>query len=68
MNINATLVGQLFIVVAMIMGVVFFYLGKRKTKHPILTALAGFVSTFVPIVVIIYLIVLINKPDLPIEE
>lgn len=36
MNMNATLVGQFIIVLAVIMAVVCFYLGKRKTQTPVL--------------------------------
>ncbi len=49
--------------VAIIMTVVGFRLGKRKTDKPILTALSLGISVFVPIVAIVYLIYLLNKPD-----
>lgn len=49
--------------VAIIMTVVGFILGKRKTDKPILTALSLGISVFVPIVAIVYLIYLLNKPD-----
>tara|TARA_B100000953_G_scaffold110083_2_gene90483 strand:- start:4673 stop:4825 length:153 start_codon:yes stop_codon:yes gene_type:complete len=45
------------------MTVVGFILGKRKTDKPILTALSLGISVFVPIVAIVYLIYLLNKPD-----
>tara|TARA_B100000700_G_C14651107_1_gene672005 strand:+ start:415 stop:567 length:153 start_codon:yes stop_codon:yes gene_type:complete len=45
------------------MTVVGFRLGKRKTDKPILTALSLGISVFVPIVAIVYLIYLLNKPD-----
>ena len=49
--------------VAIIMTVVGFILGKRKTDKPILTALSLGISVFVPIVAVVYLIYLLNKPD-----
>ena len=47
MNIDATLVGQLIFVLAIIMAVVGFYLGKRKTQTPFLVSALGFVSALV---------------------
>ena len=48
MNIDATLVGQLIFVLAIVMAVVGFYLGKRKTQTPFLVSVLGFVSALVP--------------------
>jgi hypothetical protein len=45
------------------MTVVGFILGKRKTDKPVLTALSLGISVFVPIVAMVYLIYLLNKPD-----
>ena len=42
MNINATIMGQFIIVLAVIMALVCFYLGKRKTQTPILASIIGF--------------------------
>lgn len=46
------------------MTVIGFVLGKRKTAKPVLTALSLGISVFVPIVAIVYLVYLINKPDI----
>lgn len=64
MNINLTLVGEIIALAAILMGFIGYYLGKRKTHSPILTAVSLAVSCIVPLVALIYLIVLINKPDL----
>lgn len=63
MNIDATLVGQLIFVLAIVMAVVGFYLGKRKTQTPFLVSVLGFVSVLVPPLALIFLIVLVLKND-----
>lgn len=63
MNIDATLVGQLIFVLAIVMAVVGFYLGKRKTQTPFLVSVLGFVSDLVPPLALIFLIVLVLKSD-----
>jgi|TARA_B100001063_G_scaffold57564_1_gene51792 preprotein translocase subunit YajC len=62
-NYDIQTIFQWLIPVAIIMTVVGFILGKRKTDKPILTALSLGISVFVPIVAIVYLIYLLNKPD-----
>lgn len=62
-NYDIQTIFQWLIPVAIIMAVVGFILGKRKTDKPILTALSLGISVFVPIVAIVYLIYLLNKPD-----
>ncbi|MGM0524619.1 MAG: hypothetical protein ACQEQ8_00290 [Pseudomonadota bacterium] len=68
MNLNATLVGQLIFVLAItmaiIMAVISYYLGKRKTQTPRLTAIVGFVSAFMPPLAIIFLMALVLKNDI----
>jgi len=62
-NYDIQTIFQWLIPVAIIMTVVGFILGKRKTDKPILTALSLGISVFVPIVAVVYLIYLLNKPD-----
>ena len=62
-NYDIQTIFQWLIPVAIIMAVVGFILGKRKTDKPILTALSLGISVFVPIVAMVYLIYLLNKPD-----
>ena len=64
MNINATLLGQFIVLLAIFMAIACYYFGKRKTKSPKLTALAGAVSALVPIIAVVFLIVLILKDDI----
>lgn len=63
MNINITLVGQLIAIFAIIMAIVCFYLGKRKTQTPVLVSIIGFFSALVPPIALIYLLVLTLKKD-----
>lgn len=64
MSINATMFGQFIIVFAVIMALVTFYLGKRKTETPILASIIGFFSALIPPLALVYLIVLICKKDI----
>ncbi len=46
------------------MGVVCYYLGRRKTKTPLFAGLLGVVLSFFPLFAFIYVIVLLMKKDL----
>ncbi|XOV77591.1 MAG: hypothetical protein ACFHVJ_11585 [Aestuariibacter sp.] len=63
MNLNTTLVGQLVIVLAILMLPISYYLGKRKTQTPKMTALIGFLSAIMPPLAIIFLMALVLKDD-----
>ena len=63
MNINATLFGQVVIVLAVVMALLGYYLGKRKTQTPILTAVVAFFTALVPPVALLFLVVLVLKND-----
>ena len=63
MSINATLFGQVIVVFALLMAALGYYLGKRKTQSPNLTAVVAFFSALVPPLTIILLIVLVLKND-----
>jgi len=64
MNINATLIGELIIILGLVMGVVCYYLGRKKTTTPVLTAVAGAVSAIIPPVALLYVLALILKKDI----
>lgn len=64
MNINATLFGQIIIVLAILMTVAGYYLGKRKTTTPVVTSVIGFFTAFIPPLSLIFLIVLVLKKDI----
>jgi len=63
LNINATVIGELIALFALIMGGVCYYLGRRKTQTPILAGFLGVVLTFIPPLGLIYLVVLVLKKD-----
>ncbi|GGF61562.1 hypothetical protein [Alteromonas lipolytica] len=63
-GVNISLILQWLVLAAVILAVVGFVLGKRKTGKPVLTALSLGISAFVPIVAVVYLIFLLNKPDI----
>ncbi|WP_218396418.1 hypothetical protein [Alteromonas lipotrueae] len=63
MNINVTLLGQVIVAFALLMAALGYYLGKRKTQSPILTAVVAFFAALVPPLAIILLIVLVLKND-----
>ena len=63
MNINATLLGEFIALFALIMGVVCYYLGRRKTQTPVLAGLLGVVLSIIPPFGLVYLVVLVLKKD-----
>ncbi|PHS60124.1 hypothetical protein SAMN04488070_0777 [Pseudidiomarina maritima] len=65
MDINAALVGQTIIVLAVIFAIVGFYLGKRKTETPLLVSILALFSALMPPIGLIFLMVLALKKDLP---
>ena len=54
MNINATLTGELLILVALCIGLVSYVLAKGKTDRPGLAALLGAVLGLIPPLGLIY--------------
>ena len=63
MSINATLLGQLFIVWLVISTIIIAILVKRKTQTPIMVTVIGFISSFIPILSIGMMIFLAIKKD-----
>ncbi|MDT3321910.1 hypothetical protein Q4Q52_19440 [Shewanella sp. SP1S2-4] len=63
MNINATLLGEIMIVFILVVGVLSYYLGRRKTQTPILAGLLGLVLSIIPPFGLVYLVVLVLKKD-----
>ena len=64
MNINGTLLGQIMFLLALIMGAVCYYLGRRKTQNPVIAGFLGGVLTLIPPLGFIYLAVLVLKKDI----
>ncbi|WP_194757449.1 hypothetical protein [Aliidiomarina indica] len=64
MEINVMLYSQIIFIIALAIGAVSYYLGRKKTKQPMLTGVLGFFLGLIPILGLIYLIVLVRKPEL----
>ncbi|WP_299595640.1 hypothetical protein [uncultured Microbulbifer sp.] len=64
MNIPLTVIGQFIIIFAVVIAIVSYYLGRRKTETPALAAVLGAVFSIVPIFGLIYVVVLMFKRDL----
>jgi ABC-type dipeptide/oligopeptide/nickel transport system permease component len=65
MNINATIYGQLLIVFMLLIGIICYYQGKRKTNSPKIVTLIGVLLCSIPPLAIIYVFVFIFKNKLP---
>ena len=63
MNINATLAGQFLTIFILIVSLLSYFLGKRKTTTPKLAALIGAALSIIPPLGLIYLAVLVLKKD-----
>lgn len=63
MDFNATLVGQLIVIFALVVGVISYFIGRRKTQSPIMAGVLGAVLSIIPLFGLIYLVVLMLKND-----
>ncbi|MDO6566075.1 hypothetical protein Q4561_03305 [Alteromonas sp. 1_MG-2023] len=68
MNINATWIGQIIFVLALLMAALGYYLGKRKTQSPILTSVVAFFTALIPPIALVFLIALVLKNDVKTSE
>lgn len=64
MNLNVTLIGQIIFALSIVMAFFGYYMGKRKTGYPKLTALACAVSALIPIIAIVLAMTLLLKKDI----
>ncbi len=64
MNFSLTVISQFMIALAVVMFLLGYYLGKRKTENPLTTALIAGASAMVPPVALIILITLVMKKDI----
>lgn len=55
---------NIIIISMLVVGTASFFLGKRKSEKPIIAALMGAIFTIVPVVGLVYLAILYNKPDI----
>ena len=68
MYINGTFLGQVILLSSVIIGLVSYYLGRRKTQTPVLAGVIGFFLGLIPVFGIIYLVVLMLKNDVVTNE
>ncbi len=70
MNINATLIGQLFFFILLLIplfGFICYKLGKKKTTNPKMVGFIGAALSLFPPLNFVFLAVLVLKNDLPVE-
>lgn len=63
MSYNATLIGQFLVIFALIMGVLTYYLGRKKTSTPIIAGVLGALLSLMPFLGLIYAAILVLKSD-----
>lgn len=64
MNFTPTQLGLGVLTFMVVVGIISYILGKRKTTTPVRAALLGTVFSVVPILGIIYVFYLVSKEDL----
>ncbi|ASM52184.1 hypothetical protein PESP_b0654 [Pseudoalteromonas espejiana DSM 9414] len=64
MNINATLIGEIIFISVIVIGILSYYFGKRKTSTPKIATLIGVLLSFIPPFGLIYLTILVLKKDI----
>ena len=63
MNFTLTQMGAAVFIFMVVIGLISYVLGKRKTLTPIKSALLGFVFSVIPVLGIIYVVYLAAKED-----
>ncbi|HCV05941.1 MULTISPECIES: hypothetical protein [Pseudoalteromonas] len=64
MNISATLIGQIIVILIPVFAAISYYLGKRKTSTPIVVAVIGGLLALIPLFGLIFIAVLALKQDI----
>lgn len=68
MNINLSVFLNIIFGLAIIMAVLGYYLGRRKTQTPKLTALVAVLTAVIPPVALLFLIALLLKNDIKAKD
>lgn len=63
MTLNIDFIGTFFLAFMSLIGILSYYLGRRKTNTPVLATFIGILLAFIPPLALIYLIVLVIKAD-----
>ncbi len=64
MNINATLLGEIIFIFVIVIGILSYYLSKRKTSTPKIATFIGVLLSFIPPLGLVYLAILVLKNDI----
>ncbi|MCF2915167.1 hypothetical protein L1266_02960 [Pseudoalteromonas sp. Cn5-37] len=64
MNINATLIGQIIVILIPVFAAISYFLGKRKTSTPIMVAVIGGLLALIQLFGLIFIAVLALKQDI----
>ena len=64
MNISTTQLVLMILSVMLMIGIISYFLGRRKTNSPLKASALGFVFSVIPVLGIIYVIYLASKEDL----
>lgn len=69
MDINATALGQFIAITVPIIGILSYYLGKRKTTTPVKVTIIGVILACLPPLGLLYVAILSLKSDIePLPE
>jgi len=64
MNISTMQLGLIILSTMIIVGIISYFLGVRKTNSPFRASALGFVFSIIPVLGIIYVIYLASKDDI----
>ncbi|QBF83465.1 hypothetical protein EXU30_12720 [Shewanella maritima] len=63
MALDVSVFGSFILLFMVIIGLISYFLGRRKTNHPIITAVIGMFVSFIPFAGLIYVAFLALKQD-----
>ncbi len=64
MAVGGSVLVQFYLVFVLLIGILSYYLGKRKTQTPKLATFFGVILAFIPPLALLYIIILIIKNDI----
>ena len=63
MNVSTTQLGLMILSTMIIIGIISYFLGRRKTNSPLKASALGFVFSVIPVLGIAFVIYLASKDD-----
>lgn len=67
-ELNLAYLGMVFSIWIILITGLTFYLAKRKTENPRIASILGFLTSLLPPLALIYIIVLVQKSDIVTKE